>query len=215
MPGWARTMTTNTRVQERARPINSSPGVRGHLNELQLLRAAAQSRALMRAGMTVLSKLDEEALLTAALDAVWSLLRADLVAFFLTTDQEERPRLRALRTPEGSQIIQEGDGASLSLPRKVLASRVPVEIDSPWQTSAPSRNGGTLRSVQSVLVVPLDVRGSRLGALAVGKRGSEPFRRDHVGIISTLAQQVALAVDNARRIDQARLKERRTRDLLD
>ena len=169
----------------------------------------------MRAGMTVLSKLDEEALLTAALDAVWSLLRADLVAFFLTTDQEEQPRLRALSTPEGSQIIQEGDGASLSLPRKVLASRVPVEIDSPWQTSAPSRNGGTLRSVQSVLVVPLDVRGSRLGALAVGKRGSEPFRRDHVGIISTLAQQVALAVDNARRIDQARLKERRTRDLLD
>lgn len=208
-------MTTNTRVQERARPTDSSPGVSAHLDELQLLRAAAQSRALMRAGMTVLLELDEEALLTAALDAVWSLLRADLAAFFLTTDQEEQPRLRALRTPEGSQIIQRWDDDPLSLPPKVLASRVPVEISSPWQTFPPSRNGDILRSVQSVLVVPLDVRGSRLGALAVGKRGSKPFRRDHVGILSIMAQQVALAVDNARRIDQARLQERRTRDLLD
>ncbi|MGB6837315.1 MAG: ATP-binding protein [Dehalococcoidia bacterium] len=208
-------MTTNARIQERTRPPNSSPGVTGQLDELQLLRTAAQSRALMRAGMTVLSELDEEALLTTALDSVWSLLRADLVAFFLTTDQEEQPRLRALRTPEGSQIIQGRDGAPLSLPLEVLASRVPVEISRPWRASPLSRNGDILRSVQSVLIAPLDVRGSHLGALAVGKRGLEPFRRDHVEILSTLAQQVALAVDNARRIDKAQLQERRTRDLLD
>jgi PAS domain S-box-containing protein len=210
-------MTTNARVQERTRPTNSSPGVSGQLDELQLLRAAAQSRALMRAGMSVLSELDEEGLLTTALDAVWSLLRADLVAFFLTTDQEEQPRLRALRTPEGSQIIQGRDGAPFSLPPEALASQVPVEISRPWQTSPLSRNGDILGSVRSVLVAPLNVRGSLLGALAVGKRGSEPepFRRDHVGMLSTLAQQIALAVDNARRIAQARLQERRTRDLLD
>ncbi len=208
-------MTTNTRVGGRARPTDPSAGANGHLDELELLMAAAQSRALMRTGMTVLQELDEETLLTAALDAAWSLLRSDLVAFFLTTDQEEQPWLRALRTRKGSQIIERRDDAPLSLPPKVLASRVPVEISSPWQTSPPSSNGDMLGSVQSVLVVPLDVRGSRLGALAVGKGGSEPFRADHVGIVSTLAEHVALAVDNARRIDRARLKERGTRDLLD
>ncbi len=66
--------------------------------------------------------------------------------------------------------------------------------------------------IESVLVAPLIVRNEMLGALFVSKEVSLGFEPDDVTAICTFADQVALALENARLFQERLEKERLTRE---
>lgn len=66
--------------------------------------------------------------------------------------------------------------------------------------------------IESVLVTPLIVRNEMLGALFVSKEVSLGFEPDDVSAICTFADQVALALENARMFEERLEKERLTRE---
>ena len=68
--------------------------------------------------------------------------------------------------------------------------------------------------VASLMVVPLLVRKSVLGALFVAKDISHGFETDDVETVKTFADQAALAVDNARLFEEQIEKERLARELV-
>jgi len=67
--------------------------------------------------------------------------------------------------------------------------------------------------MSSLIVVPLLVRKTVLGALFVAKDVSKGFEIDDVETVKTFADQAALAVDNARLVEQEIEKERLAREL--
>jgi formate hydrogenlyase transcriptional activator len=59
-------------------------------------------------------------------------------------------------------------------------------------------------------VLPLISRNNVLGVLALGRREDNPFSRVHIGFLTQVANQVAIAVENAtayRKIEEARLQD--------
>lgn len=198
--------------------MTSAPQQRlAEIDELELLRAAAQCRALMRTGMEVQWEVDEPALIAKALDFTWSLLRADVAALLLVEEGGEAPRLRGLRTTEGVQLVQEAMPASLFAPEAVGNRPGPFELRLPgsWSALSAVADGRSLPALRSALVAPLRVRGCCLGYLAVAKERAESFRPDHVEVLAVLAQQVALALDNAHRLRGAEQQGRQAQELLD
>ncbi|MEM6335978.1 MAG: GAF domain-containing SpoIIE family protein phosphatase, partial [Bacteroidota bacterium] len=66
--------------------------------------------------------------------------------------------------------------------------------------------------IESLLVAPLVARNELLGALFVSKDISQGFEQDDVTAINTYADQVALALDNARLFEERLEKERLSRE---
>ena len=68
--------------------------------------------------------------------------------------------------------------------------------------------------ISSLIVVPLLVRKVVLGALFVAKDVSQGFELDDVSTVKTFADQAALAIDNARLVEEQIEKERLSRELV-
>src|SRR5262249_3139953 len=63
--------------------------------------------------------------------------------------------------------------------------------------------------VQSMYAIPLAVNERRLGVLGVGRLGIEPFTREDVEVLTAVATQVALSLENALAFQEiAALKDR-------
>lgn len=208
-------MVANVHTQERSQSAKRAAEPPRQLDELQLLRTAAQSRALMRAGMAVLTELDEQVLLSKGLEAAWSLVRADLTAFFLAGEHESELQLRALRTAQGQHVPTQSEAPLISLSEEAVARGCQLEVQDPREVLIIRGDGYVLPRLRQAFTVPLEARGQRFGVLAVGKVDTGPFRCDHVEMLRCLANQVALALDNARRIKRALLESQYGRQLLE
>jgi len=57
-------------------------------------------------------------------------------------------------------------------------------------------------AVRTALVVPMEARGRVLGALVVGRRQNRPFSNEERRLLSGLAMQAAIALENVRLYDQ-------------
>ena len=152
-----------------------------------LLRLAAQERALSRATLRIFEQPDEEALLRLMPDVVSALLQVDVVALFLTSDDNApAPRCR-LNWRHGSvRLLPPGEAPVDAFAAEVLRRRAPRQSRS-WSPLEGDR-------CESALAVPLSAQGSALGVLIVGRSSSEQFRDDHVCLLSVLGQYLALAL---------------------
>ena len=173
-----------------------------------LLRTAAQERALSRAAFQIFAQTDEEALLLVALEAVSSLLRVDVVALFLASDDGAAPRCRAIRC-QGGVRLSPPDGPLDEVAADVLRRQAPRRCRS-WSPPGAER-------CASALAIPLSAEGDALGVLIVGCRASCRFRDDHVALLSAVGQHLALALLRLRTLRTAASRWRGdgTEELLD
>jgi signal transduction histidine kinase len=145
-----------------------------------LERRAASARALHRVSVAIAALADLDDILRAIVDQARALLDVD-VAVMVT------------HGPDGEMHVVAGSGPDGGIDR-----------------AGGSRGGGVARFVRPDLATarleaPLQRAGETIGLLMVGSRIERGFEIDEVETLSSLANQAAIAIENARL--QARLRE--------
>jgi len=128
------------------------------------------------------------------------------------------------------QLVRENEleivgGRGWDNPKEILGLRFPIPADNPntvvVQTGKPYILGDTMNAhssfredgphthIRSWLGVPLKVRDQIMGLLAIDSKQHNYFTGDHVKTVTTFADQVAIALENARLFEEAqnRLQE--------
>jgi signal transduction histidine kinase len=175
--------------------------LRGRVSELTLLNDVALAAA----------NLNPVYLLETALQRVLTTLRSDAGNAYLADASElvrvasagiSEETLRLLgRTPMVADSGEAGEAA-----RRLAPVLIPRLADG----SARARLLHEREGLETGLAVPIAVKGRALGALVVGRRRPEPYRPDEVQLLSAVAAQIGVAVDNARLFADTR---RRVSDL--
>jgi signal transduction histidine kinase/CheY-like chemotaxis protein len=124
--------------------------------------------------------------------------------------------------PDNSMIVLASTGPAQDLvprgdvfpPGVGLAGRAIAESQSVWSSDILSQDGILIPDDRrrrltdsgstAVLAVPLSVKGKTIGALATLDRTGRVFSKDEVALLEAFAAQGALALENARLLDDAR-----------
>ncbi len=166
-----------------------------------LTRERDRLRLLLDVNNAVVSTLDLRTLFTAISANLRRVLRADMISLGLYEPERNEMRLHALDFPEGKGHFQEGIvcGMDDSPIAQALRSRQPVfhsaadfEKLSPEIGRALSDEG-----IQSACCVPLVSHDRLLGTLNLASRNKEAFSPEEVDLLCQVANQVAIAVENA------------------
>jgi len=99
--------------------------------------------------------------------------------------------------PESLKLGEDVDGV-------VAQSRKPVVIGNPSTVSLVESASLNRTGLQSALVVPLTAKGEILGTLGVGSPGKRNFPQDDVDLLHAIADQISMAIDNARLYERER-----------
>lgn len=111
--------------------------------------------------------------------------------FFSEARGEQR---RTARLPSRGDLIS-----------KAMQSGMPVIIEDTSKDIENLMVGNPLlaeRSLQSALAVPVQIAGKPIGALVIAYRSARHFEQDSIKLLVALANQVAVAVNNAQLYDQ-------------
>ena len=175
-------------------PFAGDPGAGGlaadRLRDIESLTDAA------------LSRLDEYALLSALVERVREVLRADTAAVLLL-DQSAR-QLIATAASGIEEEVRQGVRIPLGtgFAGRVAASREPVILTRVDHTTV--RNPLLVdRGIRSLLGVPLLVGGRVIGVLHVGSLSDRPFDQQDVELLQLAADRAALAVHSLMSQDDA------------
>lgn len=172
-------------------------------------KRAAESEILRKAGAVVGATLRSEETVARILDQLYLVIPYDSASVQLKRENE-------------LEIV---GGRGWENPNEVLGLRFPIPGDNPntivLQTGQPHivgnainahssfREDGPHKHIHSWLGVPLIVRGQVLGLLAIDSKERDYFTEEHVKTAATFADQVAIALENARLFEEAqnRLQE--------
>ncbi len=175
-------------------PFAGDPGAGGlaadRLRDIESLTDAA------------LSRLDEYALLSALVERVREVLRADTAAVLLL-DQSAR-QLIATAASGIEEEVRQGVRIPLGtgFAGRVAASHEPVILTRVDHTTV--RNPLLVdRGIRSLLGVPLLVGGRVIGVLHVGSLSGQPFEQQDVELLQLAADRAALAVHSLMSQDDA------------
>lgn len=173
----------------------------------QVLSEYAQRLGAMIAISSVTSQsLEIQHVLDTAADKVREVMDLETVIIFLLNDESQELELktwrgvsedfvndfRGLKMGEGfhGQVAQTGEPLLID-----YASQVP------WLTRELEKREG----IGGGLIVPLKAKGKVLGTISVSPRGSRQFVDEEVKLLTTVAGQIAIAIESARLYEEARL----------
>jgi len=155
-------------------------------------------------GRSISAKLDLDLLLTTVLNAAGELVGTDLVTIFLP-DPEADGKF-APRQTIGYDLAKIGDlrfgpaeglvGTVIADPQAIIISN--VEAEPRYKQHASST------IIKSMMIVPLTVAGQLVGVLTADKPAVNGFSNTDLVVLSTLADQAAVAIDNARLFEAER-----------
>jgi GAF domain-containing protein/ABC-type uncharacterized transport system substrate-binding protein len=123
---------------------------------------------------------------------------------FLTDESADYAVLRAASSEGGKQMLAHGHrlergkglvGSVLEMGRPRIA--LDVGEDAMWF------NNPYLPETRSEMALPLRVRGELLGVLDVQSKEPEAFDEEDIAVLETLAEQLALAIDNVRLYEES------------
>ncbi len=175
----------------------------------QIQRRAIQLQASLEVGQAVTSILDPDALLEHVVRVVRDCFYYSYVAVYTTEDSGEELVLRASAGEadpvHSARITREATGAvgqAFREGRAVLESR-PVSIPV----------GPPLSYARAEAALPLRLGGRVLGVMDVQSTQPEAFDQDDVSVLQNVANQVAIALENARAYVLQREAAERLREL--
>jgi formate hydrogenlyase transcriptional activator len=167
----------------------------------ELARERDRLRLLLDVNNAVVATLDLRGLFTAISANLRRVMRADMISLGLYESEKNQMRLHALDFPDGKGIFQEGvvcvvESSPIS---EALQSRRPVVHNEADFEKLPREIGQALISegMKSGCCVPLVSHSRLLGTLNVGSRRKDAFSPEDVDLLSQVANQVAIAVENA------------------
>jgi two-component system NtrC family sensor kinase len=157
-----------------------------------LEKSQAALVAINRISSTVSQSLELGTILESAIDNIIDLLHVDAAWIYLLNDEKQELELVAHRGySEEYNRIKSGKGIS----GKVAMSGEPVVVDDIATAE------GLLQSVKeqmsSLVVVPLTSKAKVNGTLGVNSKSKRFFDKSEVEMLSTIGNQIGVAVDNA------------------
>lgn len=179
----------------------------------QTERRARQLSTSAEVSQIVSSILDLDILLPRLVDLIRETFRYDHVQVFLMDREDEYAVLRASTGEAGQQLLRAGHKlakGSASVIGAVTAERRPVLALDTGNTDVVHRPNPYLPHTRSEMALPLVVKGAIVGALDVQSNEPNAFTEEDLAVLSTLANQIAVAIDNARLFEQA---EHRANDM--
>jgi formate hydrogenlyase transcriptional activator len=174
------------------------------LEALEIRRAAAERscarrKLILDVNNSIASDLDIHDLLRSISASVRTFLRCDGAGISVHDRETNQLRLYALDFPGSKGLAREGiltplDGTPLGEAFKTGKPFVNVtDLDGTDKAARAHAEG-----IRLACVFPLFNRDRKLGVLSVGRRDSEPFGQDDIDLLSEVAGQVAIALDNAK-----------------
>ncbi len=155
-----------------------------------------EAEALFDVGTKITALLDSERVLQSIAEQARHLLTTDVASIALVHDQD----------PQSSQIVATSGMSveELKTMRERVGHALPVEeailTGQPSCDVLPSKCDGDVRCR---LAVPLIVGHRVIGSLCVGSRAKRKFSPDEISLLARLANQAAIAIENARLQAQA------------
>ena len=151
---------------------------------------------------TVSRSLDVEEVLRTALDALTHVTGHEIASLHLLDDDGETLRLRGdrgLSEPlrEINRVLAVGEGLIGRVAATGRTLNLDNVADSPDLLPA-AKLAVTRDRMRAFLCVPINSRGRRLGTLSLGRQISDPFDTREVALVEATADQIGIALDNAR-----------------
>jgi len=202
--------TLVARLEEKVRALTQALERNEKLYEqnLRLLKKAQRRARLLEAGarvghsITSILKLDK--LLNATVDIICDEFDFYYAAIFLVDENREWAVLRAGRGEAGQQMIEQGHrlwvgGQSMIGTATHLGqARIALDVD---RETIHFKNP-LLPHTRSEIALPLVVSDQIIGALSVQSTQEIAFDQDDITALQTLADQLAVAIDNARLLNR-------------
>lgn len=125
-------------------------------------------------------------------------------AIFLLDDSREWAVLQAASSLGGQRMLARGYQVRVGTPNSVsqVIQQGQVQISSDMDTTGDFERDSDLPETRSMMTLPLQVRNEIIGVLDVQSTTPEAFTREDAAVLQGLADQVAMAIGNARLFTQ-------------
>jgi formate hydrogenlyase transcriptional activator len=194
---------------------------RAQSTQSQLTRERDHQRLLLEVNNAVITHLDLNDLFTAVSECLREVIQHDGSSLLLCDEETGKWRIHVLDFQRNESFIEEGTMEESTESPSCLAINTGKaalfrERDlKEMAISSPCAQDLLDRGVKSFCSLPLLAHKRTLGALNVGRRGDDGFTSEDVELLSQVAQQVAIAVENALAYKQiAQLKDKLTEEKL-
>jgi GAF domain-containing protein len=173
---------------------------------VELKKRAAQLETVSRVARTIASVQEIDTLLPAITRLVSQQFGFYHVGIFLLDQQRRNAVLSAANSQGGRQML----GRQHSLPLDshsivgYVALRGEPRIALDVGTDSIYFNNPDLPDTRSEMAIPLRVAGEVIGALDVQSTETNAFSQEDINVLTTLADQVAIAIENARLFGEAK-----------
>jgi formate hydrogenlyase transcriptional activator len=177
----------------------------------QLTRAHDRLHLLLEVNNAVVSQLDLRPLFQAISATLRRVMPCDYVGLALADGASRQLRLYALDFPAGQGSLQEEMRFPIegSASGKVFQTGKPLALSGPAWLESEIYQVGAVEGFQSGCFLPLLSRDRVLGVLQLTRLQENAFTQDDVEFLGQVANQVAIAVDNAldyRQVTESRAK---------
>jgi GAF domain-containing protein len=169
-----------------------------------LTRKTEQLRATSYIARKTAEVQDLAALLTTVVHLVTDQFGFYHTGIFLMNDTGSQVVLQAASSEGGKRMVERGHPLSVGLQSIVgyVAAQKKPRIALDVGTDAVFFNNPDLPLTRSEVALPLLVRNKILGVLDIQSDKPQAFSADDIDILQTLADQVAIAIENARLLDE-------------
>ena len=185
----------------------------------ELQRKNERLRLLLDVTNQVVSNLELRDLLRAISQDVRRVMQCDYAGLSLPDAEIKQLRLYAVDFPEGKGFIHEELVYSIEGSPSGTAFRTmkPLTLQSPFAgwLDSPIAQIAVREGLKSVCCLPLISRNRAIGVLVLGRLRDDAFRQADISFLSQIANQIALAVENALAYREIReLKEQLSKEKL-
>ena len=173
----------------------------------QLEKRAGQLEAISSVARSIASLQDVEELLPAITRLVSERFGYYHAGIFLVDEKRENAVLRAANSEGGRRMLARRHSLKLDANSIVgyTISRQEPRIALDVGADAVFFNNPDLPKTRSEMALPLQVGTQVIGALDVQSTSQNAFAKDDITILSTLADQVAIAIENARLFSESHM----------
>ncbi|HJT19572.1 MAG TPA: sigma 54-interacting transcriptional regulator [Nitrospira sp.] len=186
-----------------------------------LARERDRQRLLLEINNAVVAHLDLDELFTAVSSCLRKVIQHDGSGLVLYDQETRRYRVHVLHFAENESFIEEGpiDSDCTAPDGIAIATRKPAVFGEDdlkrLCENSPCAQHLLDEGVKAFCSVPLLSHDRAQGALNLGRYGRDPFTQEDVELLSQVAQQIAIAVENALAYKQiAELKDKLAKEKL-
>lgn len=194
-----------TNVFKQVREVRTNLEKQVKLRTADLARRNAQVEAVIQVAHEAVDVLDVKQMLTRTTQLISESFAFYHTGIFLIDDAEEYAILQATNSDGGQRMLARGHKINLGeggVVDYVATNREPYIVADTYIDNLHVNNPDLPRT-RSELALPLKVHGKVIGVLDVQSTEPSAYNQDDVKILSILSDQVALAIQNARLLEES------------